>query len=84
MDFVARTPKQLGAVLKSCRSQRRLTQREAGARVGLKQGTVSHIETDATHARIESLYRLMSSLGLELVLREKKPGLAVGRGSSEW
>ena len=84
MDYVARTPKQLGAILKSCRNQRRLTQHEAGARVGLKQSTVSHIETDATHTRIESLYRLISSLGLELVLREKKSVQASGRHSPVW
>jgi HTH-type transcriptional regulator/antitoxin HipB len=84
MDYVARTPRQLGAVLKSCRSQQRLTQQEAGARVGLKQSTVSHIETDAAHTRIESLYRLMSSLGLELIVREKKPAQASARHSPEW
>jgi HTH-type transcriptional regulator/antitoxin HipB len=71
MDYFAPTPKQLGQILKRCRAQRGLTQLEAGSRVDVKQSTVSAIEADATRARVSSLYKLLSSLDLELVLREK-------------
>ena len=85
MDYVARVPQQLGSILKSCRAQRELTQRAAGARVGLKQSTVSAIETDASRTSVESLYKLLSALDLELVIRDKReePG-ATRSPSREW
>lgn len=72
MDYVARTPAQLGPILKSSRIQRGLTQQAVGAKVGLKQSTVSAIETGAARTKVESLYKLLSSLGLELVIRDKQ------------
>ena len=73
MDYVARTPAQLGPILRSVRAERRLTQQNAGAKVGLKQSTVSAIESNSAHTSVESLYKLLSALGLELVVRDK-PG----------
>jgi HTH-type transcriptional regulator/antitoxin HipB len=84
MDYLASTPKQLGQILKRCRGERRLTQREAGSRVGLKQSTVSAIEADATRARVASLYKLLSSLDLELVLREKTSEQPIPPGRQLW
>lgn len=71
MDYVARTPAQLGPILKSIRAERSLTQRDAGAKVGLKQSTVSVIERDPAHSSVDTLYKLLSALGLELVVRDK-------------
>lgn len=73
MDYVARTPSQLGAVLKGCRKQRSLSQTAAGTQVGLTQRTVSVIESDAARSGIDTLYKLLSALGLELVIRDKAP-----------
>lgn len=72
MEYPARTPSQLGPILKSVRTQQARSQREVGTRVGLKQSTVSMIETDASRTSVESLYKLLSSLGLELVIRDKR------------
>lgn len=71
MDYVARTPAQLGPVLKSIRAARELTQQGAGVKVGLKQSTVSAIESDSGRSSVETLYKLLSALGLELVIRDK-------------
>lgn len=71
MDYVARTPEQLGQILKSCRVERKLTQQATGTKVGLKQGTVSVIESDAGRTSVETLYKLLSALQLELVLRDR-------------
>lgn len=85
MDYVARTPEQLGPILKSCRAQRRLTQQTAGAKVGLKQSTVSTIEADAARTSVESLYKLLSALGLELVIRDKQADRAASSAKKrEW
>ena len=86
MDYVAKTPEQLGQILKSCRSQRQLTQRAAGAKVGLKQSTISVVETDASGSSIETLYKLLSALELELVIRDRnaEPVPAPPPAQREW
>ncbi len=71
MEYVARTPEQLGQLLKSCRIERKLTQQAAGTKVGLKQGTISVVESDAARTSVETLYKLLSALQLELVLRDR-------------
>lgn len=72
MDYLARTPQQLGPALKGCRQQRSLTQGAAGAKVGLKQATVSAVEADASRTSVATLYKLLSALDLELVIRDKR------------
>ena len=72
MDYIARTPDQLGPLLRSCRKQRRMTQKATGAMVGLKQGTISAIEADPARTSINTLYKLLSALDLELVIRDKR------------
>ena len=85
MDYVARAPAQLGPILRSIRAERGLTQQDAGAKVGLKQSTVSAIESDAARTSVDTLYKLLSALGLELVVRDKpsNPGSS-GVLKREW
>lgn len=74
MDHPIRTPAQLTSVLRSIRSERGLTQGDAAARVGLRQKTISLIETDPSRSSVGSLFRLLSALDLELVVRPKSAG----------
>ncbi|HZP66985.1 MAG TPA: helix-turn-helix domain-containing protein [Rudaea sp.] len=85
MDYTARTPEQLGTILKSCRTLRRMSQEAAGSRVGIKQTTVSAIETSAASTRVETLYKLLSALELELVIRDKRTACLGSRDKkAEW
>lgn len=86
MDYVARTPKQLAPILKSCRVQRQLTQQTVGSKVGLKQATVSTLEADAARSSVATLYKLLSALGLELVIRDPqaKPSSSGTKKRAEW
>jgi len=70
MDYVARTAHQLGQVLKSRRKQLGLTQAEVAAKVGLLQTQVSVIESHDARATVTTLFKALSGLGLELVLRD--------------
>jgi HTH-type transcriptional regulator/antitoxin HipB len=83
VDYVARTPAQLGQILRNGRKRRGLNQEQAGSKVGLKQSTVSVIESGSTGVSVESLYKILSALGLELVVRDPadKPRRAPQR---EW
>ena len=84
MDYVARTPAQLGPILRSIRGELGLTQRGVGEKVGVKQGTVSAVEGDAGHTSVDTLYKLLSALGLELVIRSKTGDRPAGVRDREW
>lgn len=75
---VASTPEELAQLLHGFRAKAELTQAQAAAAGGLLQKTVSTLETDARRASIESLYRLLSALDVEVVLRPKRPGTPGG------
>ena len=70
-DYVARTPQQLGAVLRGYRRERKLTQQAVGAGCGLPQSAVSQVEANPTTTSLARIYRLLSALDLELVVRPK-------------
>lgn len=84
MDNVARTPQQLASILRSWRIRRDMTQHDAAAKVGMKQSTVSVVESDASRARVDTLYKLLSALGLELVIRERGSSPARRVSAREW
>jgi HTH-type transcriptional regulator/antitoxin HipB len=71
LEYLALTPHQLAQVLRGFRTARGLTQREAAARGGLLQKTISSLETAPEKSSIEILYRLLTALEVELVVREK-------------
>ena len=71
--FVARTLKQLGAILRGYRHERQLTQKGVGSHCGLSQAALSQIESDPTTTSLCRIYRILSTLDLELVVRPKGP-----------
>jgi HTH-type transcriptional regulator/antitoxin HipB len=71
MNYTAHTPKQLGQVLRGQRKSQKLTQKEAAQVVGLLPKTISKLELATETATIESLFKLLSALQLELVVRAK-------------
>jgi HTH-type transcriptional regulator/antitoxin HipB len=67
----AQTPDQLATVLRGQRQASKLTQKQAADLVGMLAKTISALESDPGRCSINSLYKLLSALGLELVLRPK-------------
>lgn len=65
MNDLARSPKQIGNLIRRARKKRRLNQSELGDLAGLRQATISLIETGNPAARIETLLTLLSALDLE-------------------
>lgn len=71
MNFPIRTAQHLAQALKAQRASHKLTQQEAGKRVGLLAKTISALESTPGRSSVESLLKLLAALDLELVIREK-------------
>ena len=65
------SPKTLGKVLRKYRKSHGLSQTEAGKKFNLPQKTVSNIEAGFPGVHINSIFRYMSSLGLEMLLEPR-------------
>ena len=66
MSDPARDPKQIGSLIRRARKQRALSQQQLSAKTGLRQETISLIETGNPATRIETLLTVLSALDLEL------------------
>ncbi len=71
MENIAYTADQLALILRAQRKGRKLTQKAAAKRVGLLPKTISALEAAPENSSIASLYKLLSALDLELVIRAK-------------
>lgn len=67
----ATSPKVLGQILKSARNEKGLNQQQAGNLVGITQAMVSRIETGESNARIDTLFRLLAALGMEMIVQPR-------------
>lgn len=65
------TPGILGKAIAERRKSLGLTQAAAAARVGLNQKTISNIENQPEKSSIETLFKVMSALELELSLAQR-------------
>ncbi|MGY8669241.1 helix-turn-helix domain-containing protein [Bradyrhizobium sp. UFLA05-109] len=66
-QHIARTEKQLGAILRRVRKQAGLTQ----SGLGVRQGTVSRLEAGAPAIQLRTLMEALAALNLELVVRTR-------------
>ncbi|WP_027062315.1 helix-turn-helix domain-containing protein [Mesorhizobium loti] len=75
-DQIARSEKQLGAILRRTRKQAGLTQGSLGAAIHLRQGTVSRLEAGEPAVQLHTLMAVLTALNLELVLRPRSKSSA--------
>jgi HTH-type transcriptional regulator/antitoxin HipB len=73
IDKIARTPVQIGNYIRERRRELNLTQEKLAAKIGVRQRTVSDIETSAA-ARLDTVLRALAALDLELVIRPRTKG----------
>ncbi|NJD24479.1 MAG: helix-turn-helix domain-containing protein [Betaproteobacteria bacterium] len=83
MDYLIKTPAQLGDVMRGQRKSQRLTQQAVGDTVDLPQKAVSLIETNPGPASLERVFRVLSALGLEVVVRQSDV-VDPARPSADW
>lgn len=76
MDQIARTQKQIGAILRRARKQAGLSQSALGQQIHMRQGTVSRLESGEPAIELQTLMAVLSALNLELVIRPRSKGSA--------
>lgn len=74
MKQVVYSPESLGKCIQRARKDKELTQHDVGLNFKIDQTTVSSIEKGAKGTRIETLFRLLAALDLELIVQDKKNG----------
>ena len=74
MQNLARTPQQMGAILRRTRRKLNINQSELGENAGLWQETISRIENGAPGTKLETLFNLISALDLELIVMPRRKG----------
>lgn len=72
LELVVRNPAQLGVALLRFRKQGAWTQRQAGERSGIKQSMVSQVESGIPGTRLQTLFKILAGLDLELMVRGRK------------
>lgn len=77
-EFPIRTSDQLTGVLQAFRKEAGMSQTEVAERMGLTQQKLSHLELNAQSASADRILRLLSVLGVELVLRRADAGSKIG------
>jgi HTH-type transcriptional regulator/antitoxin HipB len=75
-EQIARTERQLGAILRRARKQAGLSQGGLGEKIHLRQGTVSRLEAGEPAVQLRTLMEALSALELELVVRPRSHGSA--------
>ncbi len=80
---------QLSSYMKDIRQTRKLSQEKVACKVGIRQDTVSSFERNADATKLETLFKILSALELELVIqpRNSPPGVAEENGGGwkeEW
>ncbi len=74
-------PESLGKALRAARKKKKMTQTQVGKIVGIEQHTVSKLEAGRIGVSLGTLFRVLSALELELVVR---PRQKVVSGGDEW
>ena len=71
---IARSPQQLGHALKRHRLAKKWTQTHLSEESGVRQAGISQLEGGHSGVKIETVFRVMAALNLEIILRPRQKG----------
>jgi HTH-type transcriptional regulator / antitoxin HipB len=71
MEQIARTPKQIGGVVRRYRRKLGINQTSIGQKTGLRQATISAFEAGEPGTQISTICDVMAALHLEFVIRPR-------------
>ena len=79
------TPKMLATAMREQRKKNKLTQAQAADQVGLRQATVSGFENTPESTKLETFFKILASLDLELHVVKRGSTLNGGKvWNKEW
>lgn len=78
------TPTDLGRYIQDMRKEVEKTQTDLSEAVGVRQGTISSVECYTEKAKIGTLFRIMSELGLEVHIVPKGAPGPEDKKQEEW
>jgi HTH-type transcriptional regulator / antitoxin HipB len=70
VDQIARTPKQVGDAVRRRRRALRLHQKDLAGKTGLRQATISAVETGES-GTLRTLFDILTALDMEVVVRPR-------------
>jgi HTH-type transcriptional regulator / antitoxin HipB len=74
MSDLARTPKQIGTIIQRARKKRCWTQTQLAELAGLRQETISVIESGEKPSKLASILAVLAALDLEFRIGERSKG----------
>ncbi|GAA0918198.1 helix-turn-helix domain-containing protein [Luteibacter anthropi] len=77
MPDLARSTKQIGAVIRRHRKRLGLNQNELGERTGLRQATISQIENGKPGSQIDTILAILAALDLEFQIGDRRHGIDI-------
>ncbi len=66
------SPKELGVILRDKRRQQEFSQGQTAELSGMRQATISDLERKPSGAKIETLFKVAATLGLDIYITDKK------------
>lgn len=72
MDYLARSPKQIGAIIMRVRRERKLTQADLAQKVGLRQEAISKIESGNGSTRLSTILDVLAALDLDITIGSRR------------
>lgn len=83
--MIVHSTQELAEFTRDRRKQKKLSQSEVGDRVGLRQETVSAFENKPESTKLETLFKLLSALNLEMQVVPKGEASQASQGwDEEW
>ena len=73
MIITARSATELGQAIRRFRKKKKLSQADVAKPFNLRQATVSNLERGEESKKLDTVFRVLSSLNLEVSIQEKVP-----------
>lgn len=71
---IARTPQQIGALIRRARRKAKLSQKDLAARTTLRQETISKIENGHSATKLATICDVIAALDLEFTIQMRTKG----------
>ncbi|PCJ43900.1 MAG: transcriptional regulator [Alphaproteobacteria bacterium] len=71
MEQIARSAKQVGAIIRRYRRNKGLTQNDISEKIRIRQATVSRLETGEYDTSLRTIFDVLAALDLEITIRER-------------